>query len=805
MKSCAGFSKDFSGICRGVLALVFLWLAPGAWACWGPFFSNDELDKLSFLEPSALGDHWLDPFYLYASPPLGQSEEFRQAVITPRHVPVSASDALDNQFEYAPGNDLVLTAANEAEWLDYFTKVRGLTLDAPSVADLLYEKKFPPGLSADDKEYFQVLLNTDAESPDLTALGKKRALNPKLPGFLRARWAFLAVRSAALSGAEETTALFAQVQPALSQDKLSEYRARCWKAYSLFQEDHGAALPEYLAVFDQCPELRTVALSSLAQFAPEDFSAYLTKEKSPHRRGLALFVSFLLADRDFSPETLEQIFQEIPGETKPLFVLFRMVEEVEREAGISKLLNLTSDPAQARVTLDEDKQTVQALAKKGLYTALVKKAAELGRDKKALYPRLWLTLAAYLSFYDGDRVQMAALYTESLKYPAANPSQEKQSQIVGLMVQMGGQVGKTWDQGVQNKTVDLLEWARTLDQPGHNRGLYHSLLVVAAQKYLETDRRELAAAALLTLHSGQWGNIYQVIPADWFWSGAGMSNNAGNLLLDVLVRDEDITRWKNALGTTTGKSLDDYFMAASLLKAQDLDYLQAYHFLRRNEPEKAKPLLAALDRDRYFSGTKTWRDDGSVFPVRTFEVSRSLDPLDLYSGRDMKEVSLGELADLMAQVKAKAQTSSQGQLEAGIFWTSLQVNGFPLIFQNPPRIIHFVGNLEFYGYDGSDNLDGDGKAAREFPFFLPDRADDYRQQLRSFQAEELSAVNRAKGYFEAVLNRHTSPKDESQALLFLKRIEPDRDVLKELASPRYKKTPIYLNLVSYCEDFRSYL
>jgi hypothetical protein len=801
--------KRFGKLCI-LSTLGFLLAAPG-WAC-GPFlFANSDLDSLALLDPGIVGDAQWAPFYLYASPGFGQTANYQQEVIAASRVTMELSDSLTNLvWDYDAGSDPAWVSGNRSEWLAYLRLANGKAYSSEQVKAALDGKGLPQGARGEDSDYFALLFSAPANDPALEKTAAERARETPLPLFLRERYAYLALRAAATGSQDKptATAYWQEFKPLFAHPSLVAGRALAWIAGNPDSQNPPLSsrrqLADFLHIFDVYPALRVMAYVSLENFSDNDWSSYLAQKLDAHQRELALFARFELEDRDFSPDTLNALVQADPGSSMALAAAYKMTEEVEREAGDNRLLALTFDPATWSVgpdSLPSDQAIVASLQKKGLYTALVESLEQAGLNPAIRFPRAWLTLASYLAFFDGDEAQMTRLYQKSLTFPALNSAQEHQSHLLGTLLGMLAQRQTPWDAALQKRLIVDLVWAKSLDQPGHNRGLYHSLVVLAAQKDLALDRLGEAARAFDSLQTDTWNNPYYLAHNEYFWSTSWGANDPVNLLFDVLLRPVDLENWQNFLKTPPDQRapLDGFLAQRAWLTPADLDYLASYKDLRQGRAAQALPLVQKLTQDGYFTGVKTWRNDESVFPVRQFSFSETVDVVNPESGAGIKGTTLLELTQTMLKLE------SGDPVVLGNFWFSLQLSGFPLIFASPPPVISFVNNWEYFSYDGTDVPTGDGSAAADFPLFQPRLAPTFRRALLRFQVGEFSDTHRALDAYRQATVRDKAPESRALAWAMIATLGQDKNALIQLASPIFRNTDTYQNLRSNCETLRSFL
>ena len=757
-------------------------LAVPAWAC-GPFlYDNAELDRFSLLDPGILNSHEWDSFLAFASPAYGQTSatdgaKTVQLVIQPDRLDEATSTGVSNVlYDFDPGVDPISVGANEAWWTDYFQNVRHRKLAADELAKVLYGPERPGWLTPADRKYL-ALLDGPADDQNGLDAALAEARNAKNPVDLRHRFAFWAVRALALGHDPDAMTVFREFSPGPAAD-LPLARAQGWAASVLAGSDPGAALELWVDLFVRWPALRVQTFSSLATLEPSVWKGNTSTG--------ALVARFFLDGRDFSPETLGAVAEAekaggTTGWTEAVF--YAMAEQVEKEAGVFALFSLV-DPGEVPPA--------------GLFSGLVDEAQALV-DRGVVAPtRTWWLVASYLALFDGDPALSARLLGQARALPALNTDQSHQSDLLGTLVQMNAEKDRDWSPDLQKQVIAALDWGRSLDAPGHNRGLYHSVAVLTAQKELARGHNPQAALAFGLVQTGGWGNPYRATNDDSFWATSFPANDPVNLLMDALMSDEDLALWKDLLKAGDLDPLTARLVARSFLTERDLTWWQAHRALRRGEGEKALALLKTLGQ-----APEPGPDAVALFPDRKFSYSLDLDPLDPSAGRGLRTVTPATLAAVMARIEVDARTkpSAKTLLAQGEFWFSLQLSGMPLLFSQPPKLISFTnGNFEYYGYDGRDT-ERTTAVVGNFPLGRPNQTDAWAQRLTDFYKNEFSTLGRARQAFEAVVARQDDPDAEYRALLFLQALDGNR--YHDLADGRYDKLGLAQRFRSTCELYRS--
>jgi hypothetical protein len=744
-------------------------------------YDNAELDRFSLLDPGILNSHEWDAFLAFASPAYGQASaadgsKIVQMVIQPDRLDEATTTGVSNAlYDFDPGTDPLTVAANEAWWSDYFKTVRHRTVAGAELATALYGPDRPGWLNPADRQYLALLDGPATDDAGLaTALAGAR--NAKNPVGLRHRYAFWAVRALALNRDYAAVTVFREFSPGPASD-LPLARAQGWAASVLLGTDPRAALKAWVDLFVRWPELRVQTFSSLSTLDPS-----LWKDE---KGAGALVARFFLDGRDFSPETLRAVAgaekaSGTAGWTEAVF--YAMAEQVEKEAGVFALFSLV-DPTEVPPA--------------GLFSGLINEAQALVDQGVVAPTRTWWLVASYLALFDGDAALSSKLLDLAKALPALNADQDHQTDLLGALIQMNAEKDKDWSPELQAQVVAALDWGRSLDAPGHNRGLYHSVAVLTAQKELARGHNPQAALAFGLVQTGGWSNPYRVGSDDTFWTTAYPANDPVNLLMDALMSDDDLVQWKDLLKATGLDPLTARLVSRSFLTERDLTWWQAHRALRRGEGGKALALLKTLG-----PAPQGDSEAAPVFPDRTFSYSLDLDPLDPAAGRGLRTVGAATLAAVMSRIEADALTkpSSKTLLARGEFWFSLQLSGLPLLFSQPPTLISFTnGNFEYYGYDGRD-AQRTTAVVGNFPLGRPAQTDAWARRLTEFYKNEFSTLGRAREAFEAVLARHDDPDAEYRALLFLQALGGDR--YHDLADPRYDGLPLAEDFRSTCELFQ---
>lgn len=779
--------------CLISLSLIVCAMQPTA-ACGGAWYATQELAPLSLVDPRMADLPEWQEFFGYASPPIGlglvaavEGEWPRQPVIQVERVPQSSGHLVNRLFEYdSEWCDAAVHEANIIEWREYFRRTFGRDLDAESTGRIVDDGQLPAWLDGPTQRYLEYLREPVLSRNDLLA----RARDKKSRSFLRDRWAFQAVRRDSLAdGGDTGPTTFRALAPAMDRNGLAYWRAMAWQAR---QKPGNGGLLDYLKVFEARPELRSQVFASLMNhYTPADFAGIADDAgQPPEIRQSAAFAGFLVGGRDFSAATLARMTALDGGKGRSRFMILRMIERIELEGG--------------NVGFDLLIAPLPAGRPRGIYSALIDQAsatAEAAEAADGETRAFWLEVASYLCLFDGDAPRMASLLDRSQGLKSTIRTAAFRSLLV-LLVDLVRAQGRELPAGVQDRYLAALRLAAHQKSLGDNRGLYQSLAVILARKYLSLSRLDLAALAFGLLDDPNWFNPYRLSDDDRFWAGYGYAAQPFNYLVDALMDPEELQSWKTLLGPGPKTALQAWLAGQSVLDGHDLDYLTAIKHLRRGQPALARPLVDALDRDGFFRGEGHFRDGASRLPAKRFQYSTSLSVWDPGRPADLREIGLPELVVRLEAIQTRIRAlgsaplkEADGEflLESAAVYFNLQLTGFPLVFSDTPRVIHFVNDFDYYPYP-----DGRGGALA-----IPGLGDDLARRGRAFQENELNPGRRARALLQAVVNFKPDPEQEVLALALLARLDPEAaaDWKGRTAVARYAGSDLLATLRATCEGY----
>src|SRR5262249_38526838 len=127
---------------------------------------------------------------------------------------------------------------------------------------------------------------------------------------------------------------------------------------------------------------------------------------------------------------------------------------------------------------------IGAQAKVGTqYEDLIKLCLAAGAIPQAKRPEFWLGIASYLSLLEGNIPKAEAQLEKARSFTTSNKPLFSQLHVWATLIDLAKDP-KSVRKDTQTKFMEDLAWARRLKEFGNNRGLYHSLLVLAGNKYL---------------------------------------------------------------------------------------------------------------------------------------------------------------------------------------------------------------------------------------------------------------------------------------------------------------------------------
>jgi hypothetical protein len=591
------------------------------WHSYGPPEPGD--DVATFIEPSVTGQSIFNYDYFL-------------------------TDELDDSQKghYITSGNKVLRKTNVDEWIDYLARTRGVTVTEPDVLGFIYGTNDTNLLdeSSDIPRWQKAATPTVpvTVNPQLTALTNVKEyvdyinqLNPVLYGmggyswhpnpqggggkwgpyegdpetdlgpfvqtaltrvndsngdeFLKAKYAFQLIRlSTILNKPDDAVKYFELYFGKSPIESLTRYRALGYRAKAYLQlNDKPRALRDYLDIIDQCSALRQREIESTRRaFSRDDFLSDAKILKSPHRLTTLYYVLGVHDPTDYSSETLEKLLEYGSNEAQTeaaLIRTIRMIEKTNFNFDRFNLLGLASGIKEPAVTPNAAVSTNPDPNKYAAWIGLCEKASELNASRQ---PALWAIAGSYLALLEGDDAEANKLFQKASQAPAANPVLKNQIHLVGTLIDLRKSTKGIPDE-LQERFLDDLAWAHTLQGEGNNIHLEHSLWVLLGQKYLILG--DYPRAVLCFCSAKGADDISQ----------SYLHEKLSNFLLDAIVNDKEMIHLQKMLSDKLLSSFDQKMVESSNLLADDLQLIRAVREVRKDHYSEASLLLSEIPKS-YF-------------------------------------------------------------------------------------------------------------------------------------------------------------------------------------------------------------
>ncbi|HET9869193.1 MAG TPA: hypothetical protein VFR02_01670, partial [bacterium] len=328
----------------------------------------------------------------------------------------------------------------------------------------------------------------------------QRSTDRKLSGFLRAKYAYHAVRMAVLAeqwdlGISNYEKLFAP----LGVTSLVRYEAMGWWARALHMSDqNGKAVSIYAEMFDQCPAMRDEARHSLYMIdeGGSQIGDLADRLKPGHRKVTALYLEHLIGGRDYSASTLSKVTELGPREIQVEMMFLQMVQDIEKDFFVTECPNLLGE---TDLVLPKNKFLrflVKTANSKPGFVDLIPVCEKAAANPKTRRPAFWRWGASYLALLSGDVKTARADLNQAKALGAKDASLAPTLHLQETLVEMAESPG-TFSPALQERLCEDLDWAKeenpgpaTYDQlergPRHpmNPELENTLWALAVQKYI---------------------------------------------------------------------------------------------------------------------------------------------------------------------------------------------------------------------------------------------------------------------------------------------------------------------------------
>lgn len=779
----------------------------------GPYSDKaGDLDTLSFIEPSIVGDSFLNRFYYHFSEPYGLDVSFHSRYYHRKHV----YNSMYNEMKYK---------ANVKEWQDYFKKYLKIEVSEKQIKAVVYENKdFNSRFGKKDKDTQEYLEFVHKVNPVLSGVTEvygwsknksyedsqrimrnlykvayQYAEDKQLNRLLRAKYAFQAIRlSVLLEEYERALKDYNKLMSQLKVHSFIRYQVLGYRARALLKTGKRyLALKTYVVIFDQSPAFAKMCLNSIGYFNNRDWEEYFIKEKSKHKKTTAYFMRALNEGRDYSVSYLSKMLELSPKASKPEALLVRMIQIIEKYHMPIELYNLLLKKNQ------KFKGLVNRLFQKKKYGKLVELCAKAGEMKKIRQPALWFAGGAYLCLLEGDTKKAEFLYKKALEKGTKRKALKKQIHLIGSLIQFQNEKSSFSD-SLKERFIKDIKWAETLTKVDvNNHGLYHSIWVLMAQKFLLI--KDIAHAVLCFAKAD---SVYGFAHDDLYWSSWHSHSVCGNYLLDVIADGKDLKEmekiFKNKSKTLFLQVLTDKL----IINKDDIIFLQGIKMMRKENYITALKQFNRITKKYWEQGKKTkigWYGshdyfyrNSRLFLRKIVTFTRFLPDSKIEEAWEKSDIrGFTEFMIYLHKQKRDAKTKSERSsihFILGNVYNSLDLTGFRIIFGMGDRSINRKlsswADRFFYNYDK--------KRFKQFPFNVPG-LEKFLKKRSDIYFEEVDYFRKAKSHYQKVI---TSGYDKELSAKSCFLMNSKEYFLK--LNRKYKDTKFYQSILAECPSLDKY-
>jgi hypothetical protein len=555
--------------------------------------------------------------------------------------------------------------------------------------------------------------------------------------FLRARYAFQAVRAASLSGSpDRALELYKEHFASAGGSTLLRYRAMGYAARAWIQKGQPqTGFGMYVAIFDQCPTLSGQVLQSLRSMdvSDETFDRWTEALDSPHRRAVAAFTHALLDPHRDLLRYIEQIIRWEPASPHAVKLLMSTVRSIEAE----RLPRLLSGLAAPGKPLQQGMGIILPdwREEPSFDDARIKRVLQAVRQARAggavRYPGLWCAAEAHLLWLMGDGQAARAALAQGTGAAALSAMERGLLHAEDTLLGWSAAGEGSW----QPRCADDLAFLDQVANDRHDGRPRETYLSLLAHQHLAAG--DVARAAL-------------------GFAAAGARYTAA-FLLDIYGEPDDLLKLEAVLREPATQE-DRLLGARHLYSAEDARYLAGIRLMRRGQFAEAaeawKPLPAG-----YWKRT----GDGPTGEAPLLHVGMSTENTLFDTEKGRKTLSRLDAAQKLAALKARLdglrgrtggkdrQAAADAAAALGSAWMSTPYLGYADVLWDGMMVY----TLEF--------MDND-----KWPFLLKDVRARAQAGYERFRGEYDHLANAAACFEEA---RSLETNREKAALYSLSAIE----------------------------------
>ncbi len=657
----------------------------------------------------------------------------------------------------------------------------------------------------------------------------ERAYDKKVDEFIRVKYGFQLIRMIGLMKRpdEEAVKIYNQVIGPSSIQTYTRFRAMGDLAgVYLHKGNKTKALTLYAEVSDQCLPLRPMCLFSVKHaFTYEEHEAFIKSLTNDHKITTAYYLMGLRDNRDTSSEVLENMAAHGKNDAQTEAMLVRILQRVENEDMLTDRFFLvgTKTEEEKSSIVDKFKEIAAQTHEEKKYAKLVELCQKVGADPEVKQKSLWNMAGSYLALLEGDTVKADVLYQSALKTMKAKTPLSKQIHLIGTLLELQKDK-KTFSLSAQKSLLVDIQWAKTLGSDGHNMGLYHSLWVLAGEKFLtvgDLPRSILCFASAKGPYGISSTSMY-IVPFN-------LALQPTNFLLDAVANEEELVKLENLIKGKNGTSLDRLAIKESALTVSDMCLIRAVKRIRNDDYDGALVVLKSMPKshstkssDKVDWHNKQFYSDTAYIEYKTV----SFNPLNRHVIQNAKTQSMNilEYTQMMSSLMKKWEKAKNAHskkfaslcYEIGNIYGTEDLTGWPEFRRpNPSSNIHtyYPDMIEKFplGMPGTTEL-----LEKRYKKFTSD-CQDYnekgigflKQAVESNADRELTAKSLASiasiqtieqnGYKFAIQNEQYEPIFNKKADWTKHNTDEARLTILELKKD-YGNTEFYQSFKSWCTD-----
>ena len=804
-------------------------------AC-GPYPLNPRFhDTLSFIEHQIVGDPLWNKFYLKHSPGYGLYTETSMYEDKKYENIKEWQEYFTGAFNIAYTYDEIVNLIYLSELKDINNGINNIDINnlTPEIRILVEKKAFntleyiafikevnPVISNYNHRNYYwgswepEYEENTIALMNSLYIKAVKKVGSNTLHNFLSFKYGYQIVRLAVLQNHyEKALEDYNNYIGSKNIHSYTRYKALGYKARALYKTgDYIEALKLYLDIFDQSPSCMNEALSSIRfmNLYPDDWNTLQKELTNNHKKTTAYFVQGLLEERDYSADILRKMIQTGPGQTKTEALLLIQIQRIEKDFMVFDHIHFLAGPDKINTELFPGTEyyygnnkfnesiIIKNLSDTNRYSDLIEACETAGKRSEIRQPALWFAMGAYLALLEGNTEKAEELILKAEMYNGIKPVLQNQIHLIRTLTILQ----KHPEQIIESSEIRLikdLSWAYTLNEYENNNGIYHSILILAAQKYLV--KNDLPRAVLAFICAEGIYSLYK--DTNWWYDNYINSISIVNYLLDIAFGNNDLEEMINILENPE-KGLTPFLVSNANLYKEDIIFIQGIKALRLENFQEAQDYFNILPGSFYAKNNNTEHEYFDTYMPDFSEDS----PLE-ETRKSRISMSLPKFAQYMETLKnqaAEALENAEMELYAQICFTmgniyyNLENTPFPNISRRKLRSWDYTSFTKEHTYKDFWPL--------EYPLYIPELSLVLEKKYTDF-IYQTDNFKRAENYYKKTMAASNSRElyaeccvliSMSRNIFLHNNIELNRNKMEYLyrLKNNYSDTNFYKQFITEC-------